>query len=181
MNEHIQESAKRLTGIIDGMFELSYYESKSSLDKTEVFSPNLLCQNAIDIMRDHHKKPSVDVHLHTTVKDDLVVKSDMQAVSKVLHHLLDNAIKYTDEGGVLLSCSEEDGRVRFSVSDTGRGIEPEWRKHIFEPMVITSGSAKASGMDLAICSTIAKLLGGSIWLDESYEKGSRFIFEIPVK
>lgn len=181
MNEHIQEGAKRLTGIIDGMFELSYYESKSSLDKTEEFSPNLLCQNAIDIMRDHHKKPSVDVHLHTTVKDDLVIKSDMQAVSKVLHHLLDNAIKYTDEGGVLLSCSEEDGRVRFSVSDTGRGIEPEWRKHIFEPMVITSGSAKASGMDLAICSTIAKLLGGSIWLDESYEKGSRFIFEIPVK
>lgn len=43
----------------------------------------------------------------------------------------------------------------------------------------TRGSAKASGMDLAICSTIAKLLGVMIWLDESYENGSRFIFEIP--
>ena len=178
MNAHIQEGAKRLTGIIDGMFELSYYESKSALDKTEEFSPNLLCQNAIDTLKDRHK-PGVELHLHSSVKDDFVVKSDMQAVSKVLHHLLDNAIKYTEEGSVLLNCTVVDDRIRFTVSDTGRGIEPEWRKHIFEPMVITSGSAKASGMDLAICYAIAKLLGGNIWLDESYEKGSRFIFEIP--
>ena len=178
MNAHIQEGAKRLTGIIDGMFELSYYESKSALDKTEEFSPNLLCQNAIDTLKDRHK-PGVELHLHSSVKDDFVVKSDMQAVSKVLHHLLDNAIKYTEEGSVLLNCTVVDDRIRFTVSDTGRGIESEWRKHIFEPMVITSGSAKASGMDLAICYAIAKLLGGNIWLDESYEKGSRFIFEIP--
>ena len=178
MNAHIQEGAKRLTGIIDGMFELSYYESKSALDKTEEFSPNLLCQNAIDTLKDRHK-PGVELHLHSSVKDDFVVKSDMQAVSKVLHHLLDNAIKYTEEGSVLLNCTVVDDRIHFTVSDTGRGIEPEWRKHIFEPMVITSGSAKASGMDLAICYAIAKLLGGNIWLDESYEKGSRFIFEIP--
>ena len=179
MNEHIQEGTKRLTGIIDSMFELSYYESKSSLEKKEVFSPNLLCQNAIDTIKEHNQKPGVEVHLHTTVKDNVTVKSDLQSVSKVIHHLLDNAVKYTDEGGVLLSCSEEDGRIRFSVSDTGRGIDPLWHKHIFEPMVITSGSAKASGMDLAICSVIAKLLDGKIWLDETYHNGSRFIFEIP--
>ena len=179
MNEHIQEGTKRLTGIIDSMFELSYYESKASLDKTDEFSPNLLCQNAIDTIKDQNKKPNVEVHLHTTVGEFVTVKSDLQSVRKVIHHLLDNAVKYTDKGAVLLNCSEEERYIRFSVSDTGRGIDPLWQKHIFEPMVITSGSAKASGMDLAICKAIADLLGGRIWLDEAYENGSRFIFEIP--
>ena len=179
MNEHIQDGAKRLIDIIDDMFELSYYESKSGLDKTEEFSPNLLCQNAVETMREHNRKPGVEVLLRTSVNDDVMVKSDMQVVRKVMNHLLDNAIKYTDEGEVLLNCMEKDGFIRFEVSDTGRGIEPEWRKHIFEPMVITSGSAKTSGMDLAICNAIARLLDGKIWLDETYENGSRFIFEIP--
>jgi signal transduction histidine kinase len=179
MNEHIQEGTRRLTGIIDSMFELSFYESKSSLDKLDVFSPNLLCQNAIDNIKARNQKPNVEVHLHSTLKDKLTVKSDLQSVSKVIHHLLDNAVKYTDEGAVLLNCSEEERYIRFSVSDTGRGIDPLWHKHIFEPMVITSGSAKASGMDLAICKAIADLLGGRIWLDETYKNGSRFIFEIP--
>lgn len=179
MNEHIQEGTRRLTGIIDSMFELSFYESKSSLDKLDVFSPNLLCQNAIDNIKARNQKPNVEVHLHSTLKDKLTVKSDLQSVSKVIHHLLDNAVKYTDEGAVLLNCSEEECYIRFSVSDTGRGIDPLWHKHIFEPMVITSGSAKASGMDLAICKAIADLLGGRIWLDETYKNGSRFIFEIP--
>jgi len=181
MNEHIQDGAKRLIDIIDGMFELSYYESKSGLDKSEEFSPNLLCQNAVETMREHNKKSGVEVLFQTSVNDDIMVKSDMQVVRKVMNHLLDNAIKYTDEGEVLLNCVEKDEFIRFEVSDTGRGIEPEWRKHIFEPMVITSGSAKTSGMDLAICNAIAKLLGGKIWLDETYENGSRFIFEIPKK
>lgn len=179
MNEHIQEGTRRLTGIIDSMFELSFYESKSSLDKLDVFSPNLLSQNAIDNIKARNQKPNVEVHLHSTLKDKLTVKSDLQSVSKVIHHLLDNAVKYTDEGAVLLNCSEEERYIRFSVSDTGRGIDPLWHKHIFEPMVITSGSAKASGMDLAICKAIADLLGGRIWLDETYKNGSRFIFEIP--
>ena len=179
MNEHIQEGTRRLTGIIDSMFELSFYESKSSLDKLDVFSPNLLCQNAIDNIKARNQKPNVEVHLHSTLKDKLTVKSDLQSVSKVIHHLLDNAVKYTDEGAVLLNCSEEERYIRFSVSDTGRGIDPLWHNHIFEPMVITSGSAKASGMDLAICKAIADLLGGRIWLDETYKNGSRFIFEIP--
>lgn len=179
MNEHIQEGTRRLTGIIDSMFELSFYESKSSLDKLDVFSPNLLCQNAIDNIKARNQKPNVEVHLHSTLKDKLTVKSDLQSVSKVIHHLLDNAVKYTDEGAVLLNCSEEERYIRFSVSDTGRGIDPLWHKHIFEPMVITSGSAKASGMDLAICKAIADLLGGRIWFDETYKNGSRFIFEIP--
>ena len=179
MNEHIQEGTRRLTGIIDSMFELSFYESKSSLDKLDVFSPNLLCQNAIDNIKARNQKPNVEVHLHSTLKDKLTVKSDLQSVSKVIHHLLDNVVKYTDEGAVLLNCSEEERYIRFSVSDTGRGIDPLWHNHIFEPMVITSGSAKASGMDLAICKAIADLLGGRIWLDETYKNGSRFIFEIP--
>ena len=179
MNHNIQDGTKMLTGIIDNVFELSYYESRQKLDKTDTFHPNLVCQNAIDQVVDNRKKSGVEVKLVTELPDDLVITSDQQSVSKVLTQLLDNGVKYTDAGEVVLNCVENNDRIRFTVSDTGQGIPPEWRKHVFEPMVITRGSAKSSGMDLAICKSVTKLLGGDIWLDESYTNGSRFVFEIP--
>ena len=103
MNQNIQDGTKMLTGIIDNVFELSYYESKTKLDKTDPFFPNLVCQNAIDQVTDNQKKPGVEVKFHTDLPDDLTIKSDMQSVSKVLRHLLDNAVKYTDEGEVVLN------------------------------------------------------------------------------
>ena len=180
MSAHIAESTKALTGIIDNMIELSYYESKARLDKTEKFSPRLVCQNAVDYVMVYYKKPGVEVAYRSEVPDNFLMKSDMQAVVKVLRHLLDNAMKFTDQGSVTLNCQlTDEGMVRFVVTDTGCGIEPEWRKHIFEPMVKTSSSMKSTGMGLAICRVITQLLEGKLWLDEEYNKGSRFIFEIP--
>lgn len=179
MSQHIKESSQALTSIIDNMIELSYYESKASLDKEEVFSPNLVCQNAIDYVNAHYDKPQLKLTFHSEFKDDKVtMKSDMQAVGKIIRQLLDNAMKFTDEGGVVLNCLARGNKIRFVVSDTGCGIEPEWRKHIFEPMMKSGGQVRSSGMGLAICSTIAKLLGGKIWLDDEYTKGCRFIFEL---
>lgn len=179
MSQHIKESSHALTGIIDNMIELSYYESKGSLSKNEVFSPELVCQNAIDFIHETMAKPGVEVNFRSILEKDVMIKSDMQAVGKVLRQLLNNAVKFTDAGNVLLTCQEVDGCIRFMVADTGCGVDPEWRKYIFEPLKTDGLSAHSSGMGLAICSTIAKLLGGRIWLDESYKKGSRFIFELP--
>ena len=65
------------------------------------------------------------------------------------------------------------------VVDSGIGIEENMRKNIFAPLIHDRHSVSTTKMGLAICSNIVNLLGGKIWLDETYKKGCRFIFEIP--
>lgn len=179
MSQHIKENSKLLTNIIDHMVELSFYESAQSLPKEDLFSPNVLCQNAIDYTRMHLAQPGVEISFRTDIADGLFVKSDFASVDKVVRELLLNASKVTTKGGILLNCIEEDGRIRFLFTDTGPGIDPEHAKHIFEPFVQGGDNVKSTGMGLAICARIAKLLGGSLELDTKYRKGCRFIFEIP--
>lgn len=180
MRQHIKENSMLLHGIIDNMIELTFYESKTSLDKHEKFSPNLVCQHAIDHISQSYKKDDVELSFKTELDPDLLVESDMLAVSKVIHQLLDNAMKFTDHGGVVLYCKQEGDKVQIIVSDSGCGIEPEWRAHIFQPMMVSGSVIRSKGMGLAICSVITRLLNGRLWLDERVKKGSRFVFEIPI-
>ena len=181
MSQHIKENSKLLTNIIDRMVELSFYESAEMLPKEDVFSPNVLCQNAFDYANMHQKKEGVEIIYRTELSDSLTIRSDFQDVDKVVRELVGNACKFTDEGAILLLCQEKDGYVRFIVSDTGSGITSERSKNIFDPFAELGKGEKATGMGLAICKRIAKLLDGRIWLDETCKKGSRFIFEIPIE
>ena len=71
--------------------------------------------------------------------------------------------------------------IRTSVTDTGKGIEPERREHIFDSFREMGENVKLVGLGLSVCKVIAKLLGGDIWYDTNYHEGTRFIFEIPIK
>ena len=179
MSQHIKENSKLLTTIIDRMVELSFYESAQTLPKEDVFSPNVLCQNAYDYANMHQVKEGVEINFRTELDDNVSIRSDFQDVDKVVRELLSNACKNTDKGAILLTCQEKDGYIRFMVTDTGKGIDPKRVQNIFDPFAEHGMGEHAMGMGLAICGRIAKLLDGRIWLDEAYKKGSRFIFEIP--
>jgi len=178
MSEHIKENSKLLTGIIDNMIELSLYESKSSLPRTDVVSPNVIAQNAVDYGKTR-VKPGVEIGLFSNISNQLTIMSDMTAVGNVLRRLVDNAAKYTERGGITINCYETAGTVKFTVTDTGPGVPPEKAGRIFDPITQSGTDVRSTGMGLAICLRIAKLLGGSLELDKNYKKGSRFVFEIP--
>lgn len=178
MSQHIKDNSKLLTGIIDNMIELSLYESKSSLPKDDTFNPNVIAQNAIDFTKPLCKE-GVEIGLITQVNDQMTIKSDLTAVGKVLRHLLSNAAKYTEKGGITLLCTDEGKTIRYTVTDTGTGIEAEHVSHIFDPVAHNGSSVKTTGMGLAISYRITKLLGGTLTYDTTYKRGSRFIFEIP--
>jgi signal transduction histidine kinase len=111
--------------------------------------------------------------------DDYEVKTNEEAINALLRHLLDNAVQYTEQGVITLSCTEYGNMVRTSVTDTGKGISEEQRAHIFDTFREMGDRRKLQGLGLTICQAIVKLLGGKIWLDESYTEGTRFIFDIP--
>ncbi len=176
----IKDSSKTITKLIDELAELSLYESKKSLPMNYTLSPNHLCRHMVDSMRPRCKN-GVRIYYETELSDDYAVQTNEEGVTTLLRHLLENAIQYTDHGVITVACEDFEDRVRTSVTDTGKGIPPERRPHVFDTFREMGENQKLQGLGLSICKSITKLLGGKIWLDESYTQGSRFVFELPKK
>ena len=162
------------------MAELSLYESKKSLPINYNLSPNHLCRHMVDSMRPKCKQ-GVRIYFESELPDDFKIHTNYEAVEALLKHLIENAIQYTDHGVITVACNEYEDKVRTSVTDTGKGISPERRDHVFDTFREMGDNQKLQGLGLSICQSIVKLLGGRIWLDESYLGGSRFVFELPKK
>ena len=117
----------------------------------------------------------------------LAVRADAGRVEQVLRNLLDNAIRFTPEGGrVTLTAvaEEEPGRVAIAVADTGIGIPPDELETVFEPFVQASrppaGRQRGSGLGLFVCRRIALALGGRIEAALRPGGGTVFTFRLPL-
>lgn len=121
----------------------------------------------------------------TAVRTRLAVDSDPALLSRILRNLVANAVRYTRAGGVVLGARRRGGQVVIEVVDTGIGIAPEHRAHIFEEFfqVRTSGATshagRGMGLGLAIVRRFCKLLGHEIVLDTRLGRGSRFSVTAP--
>jgi signal transduction histidine kinase len=106
---------------------------------------------------------------------------DRDRLLQVLANLIDNAIKFTPEGGTITVRSEAGPKeVRFSVSDTGPGIPQSDRERIFEPYWQAPSTAHlGAGLGLSIAKQIVQQHGGKIWVENAEGQGSRFVFIIP--
>ena len=113
-------------------------------------------------------------------------RSDKELLRRLAINLVSNALKYTPPGGlVTLRLQEDRGSVLLSVEDTGPGIAPEYREHLFTKFYRVpdrnghSHRIPGSGLGLAIAKQAAELLGGRIWLESEVGKGSTFFVSIP--
>lgn len=176
----IKDSSKHITKLIDELAEMSLYESKKSLPMNYTMSPNHLARHMVDAMRPRCKE-GVRMFFESDLPDDFAVQTNQEAIETLLRHLLENAIQYTDKGVITLAVTEYEDSVRTSVTDTGRGIPPERREHVFETFRELGDNQKLQGLGLSICQAVVKLLGGKIWLDETYTEGTRFIFDLPIR
>jgi signal transduction histidine kinase/DNA-binding NarL/FixJ family response regulator len=118
-----------------------------------------------------------------------MVAGDLGRIRQVLTNLLGNAIKFTEHGEVSLRVEhvgEHEGRtlVRFEVTDTGIGIAPEARDHLFQAFsqadTSTSRRYGGTGLGLVICRKLVEMMGGQIGFDSEVGKGSTFRFTIPL-
>jgi signal transduction histidine kinase len=110
---------------------------------------------------------------------------DEQRLTQVLLNLVGNAIKFTDAGEVRITAGAANGHFELSVSDTGPGIPPEERGHIFEKFrQVDSSNTRAkggTGLGLAIAREIIEMHGGRIWVESRLGQGSTFRMELPVQ
>ena len=98
----------------------------------------------------------------------------------ILLHLLENAVRYTPDGGkVTLDFKKRGAHThQFIVTDTGCGISEEQRSKLFKPFSEIKDLTQGDGLGLPICSLMAIRMNGSLTLDEGYTKGARFILEL---
>jgi signal transduction histidine kinase len=112
------------------------------------------------------------------------VTADPEQIQRVLANLIDNAVKYSPEGGrVEVAAQRRNGHVRFTVKDEGIGIPEEEREHIFEKFTRLDPEMRhgigGTGLGLYICHELVGLMGGTIWVTDNQARGSIFTFEIP--
>lgn len=115
----------------------------------------------------------------------LAFVGDFERIGQILVNLVGNAVKFTNEGLVLVIASWENEELNISVSDTGVGISDSAQKELFTPFVQADRTAKrnfeGTGLGLAICKNLLELMSGSIDLTSQQGKGSRFNVVIPLK
>jgi PAS domain S-box-containing protein len=115
-----------------------------------------------------------------------LVEADLALLQQALHNLVENAIKYTPNGGkVEVRIHSDQDQIRFAISDTGIGIAPVDQPRLFEKFYRgaqrEAKKQNGSGLGLAIVKSIAERHGGQVWVESQLGKGSTFTLEIPLR
>jgi PAS domain S-box-containing protein len=152
--------------------------------ETEPFDANDLLNRVAEATRVHTPE-NIEIEVDVDLSDpDLLVTADRDKVRQILLNLIENAIKYSPDGGnIELGAEPAGSAVRFHVLDEGLGIPAEERTRIFDKFYrldphMTQGVG-GTGLGLYICEGLVTRMGGRIWVEAGREGGSAFFFELP--
>jgi PAS domain S-box-containing protein len=186
-----RDSANHLLQIINEILDFSKIEAKAlELELREV-SPAQLIRHTVRSLEQLARVKGVDLQLKMADNMPELVWMDPVRMRQVLTNLLGNAIKFTDQGSVVVKTeflSEMDDQtvlLRISVIDTGIGFDPERTEALFSPFTQADGSVTRSfggtGLGLAITRSLLQLMGGYIAAEGQPGKGASFVATLPVK
>jgi two-component system phosphate regulon sensor histidine kinase PhoR len=181
----IKRHTDRLAKIVEDLLMLSKIESKEFQMKVEPISLEDLIDDVIDFVKEPAEKRKISVS-RNEIPSSLALKADRSYLEQVLTNLLDNAIKYTPEGGrVTISAVEKDQReIQFLIEDNGIGIPSEDIPRIFERFYrVDKGRSQelgGTGLGLSIVKHLVQAHGGRVWVESELGKGSTFYFTLPI-
>ncbi len=182
----IHSSAYSLLAIINDILDFSKIEAdKLKLKKRPFWLDDVLYDVMnIFLQKAAEKRIEIVVDIDTETPEGLI--GDSLRLQQILKNLIDNAIKFTDRGGVILvgvkifKESLDQTILKFFVKDTGVGIAPEDIPKLFKPFsqadTSTTRKYEGTGLGLCICKQLVKMLGGNIWVESEVGKGSVFTF-----
>lgn len=177
--EEMLRSIETLVAMVDDMFELSQVDTASLRADTRAVPVADAIQQAIDACRLEARARSITV---TADLGDAGAARCPARLTRVLHSLVDNAVRYTPPGGVVTVAARSTGRsVEVIVDDSGPGLTPAERTAVFEPFwrADASRSTRGSGLGLTLARRITHALGGDIRVAESPGGGSSFAVVLP--
>jgi protein-histidine pros-kinase len=182
----VQTSSKHLLSLINGLLDLARIEA----GKVDLTLEPVVCQSVIQEVATTLRPLAEGKGLAFAVDmptADLMVRTDRRALSQILINLINNAIKFTAQGSICLTLSQQrpDGRTLTSigVADTGVGITPEDQARLFQAFTRVAGATRVhhegTGLGLHLSQKLADLLGGRITCQSEYGTGSTFTLVLP--
>jgi signal transduction histidine kinase len=188
--EYINSSSENLLSFIENLIDVAMIES----DQLEIRDEDCYLSDLFDDLyfyfsREKHKKEKHSVALlmeKPYYDNDLIIRTDSLRLNQILSNLISNALKFTEKGIIVIGYDTSDKNLlKFYVKDTGRGLEMDDQRQIFETFGGTrENSMKYSrglGLGLQLCKGLVNTMGGEIWVEPNKDRGSVFNFTLPKK
>ena len=183
----IARNARRLERLTQDILDVSKIESGAltlniqTIDLDEVISSVIMdYRNSLtDAIRtdNNNKKEKVKIKYEP---EKLMVKGDRERIQQVISNLINNALRFTKEGAIIVKSEVIDGLAQIAVKDTGSGIDPEIMPRLFEKFA--TKSEKGTGLGLYISNNIVQAHGGKMWAENNADgKGATFAFTLPLE
>ncbi len=199
--KRIMRNASRLQKLVSNILDMAKIDNNEfSLDKKPFNLDDLIITIVEDIQSQvSQDKENLSIHYNTASiikrgkeKEDIKIVADKDRITQVITNLLDNAIRFTEKGTIVITISRDDiykdngnrnylKEIIVKVKDSGKGLDPQLYSKVFSKFFSSSESG-STGLDLYICKAIIEAHGGKIWVETNEdEKGTTFSFSLPLK
>jgi signal transduction histidine kinase len=181
--ESVNREAVYLAEMVNNFLDISKLETGRLRLERKTVNLRSLAQEVLDQLQAQAAERNITLSL--LGRENIPkVRGDVRRLRQVIMHLVDNAVKYNREGGLVeLTLSSNRVRVQVSVQDTGMGIAPGDLELVFNKFYRVSGKGNqvtGAGLGLSVAKKIIEAHGGDIWVESELGAGSRFAFSLPV-
>jgi signal transduction histidine kinase len=186
LEQMARRGSDRMLSMVNELLDISKLESGELVLNPKAVKPELLLREIATRLTPLAK--DANIALDFKIEDGLSdLYIDPNLIERVLHNLVDNAIKFTPDQGTIQLWSradpEDDGMLLIGVTDTGPGIPKEEQPRLFEKFQQTSATGRrvGTGLGLPFCKLSVEAHGGEIWVESETGKGSTFVMQLPTR
>lgn len=190
LTEHVKQAGESLLDIVNDILDYSKIEAQKMDLETEPFSIHECLEQSLYLLDYRASQKGINLSYAVNSRLPSFVLGDGGRVKQILINLINNAVKFTPKGGVVVSVSNrrldgEENLLQFSVKDSGIGIPKDRLDRLFQSFsqvdASTSRKYGGTGLGLAISKRLCEMMGGRIWVESEEGQGSTFHFTIIVK
>lgn len=178
----IDQSARNLVTLIDEILDFSKIEAGKLSLKPEPFSISGTIQSVVELFAASAQQKGLQIAWHISEDADNTLLGDPARVRQIILNLVSNAVKFTDEGGIIVKASKTGNVTRIAVEDTGIGLSKAEAKNLFVEFEQADAAVKrqrgGTGLGLAISKKLARAMGGDITISSTPGQGSIFTVDL---
>jgi len=185
--DYIHQSSVRMIGLVNDLLNVSRIQTGKVQLKLEDVLIESLIQESIEDVKLLAQQKNLFISFEKPAQPLPMIKADREKLKQIIINLLDNAIRYTDKGGITVKCQKtETNNCLISISDTGQGMELDEINKLFKSFsrgkAGLSTHTQGTGLGLYTAKKFIELHNGKIWAEsEGHNKGSTFYIELPIE